>query len=387
MSGNKRKRRKIFLLIIVILITTVVLVVETYAWFVGLSTVNTSSFNISVSTGAGLEISLDGSTWKTGTGSSNTLTISSTSINAYTGHNNSWVDSNGLVPVSSSGILTSAGRLKIFEKSSLASTAGGYRLVASQIDNSTTEAGSYVAFDLFIRNGKEAVYSNDNYNTNAAENIYLTSDSQATVGGNGAANSLRVGFFEIAGMKAYNASTTDIRDLSCSTPTTANVKKALCPQNGTNRGHYWAVWEPSTAHTTNASTYFTNSCKKRNSDGTYQTASCTALSTSTVTYAIYTDIAASDDIDIYDGLNGYTSHTYNSTSNTGGKINNLTTYKKPSSYTYNNQIFRLAGNSITRVRVYIWLEGQDPDNYDVIVGDTNVTLKFGFTKDRYGLGT
>ena len=39
---------------------------------------------------------------------------------------------------------------------------------------------------------------------------------------------------------------------------------------------------------------------------------------------------------------------------------------------------------ITKVRVYLWLEGQDVDNYDVIAGDS-IKINFGFTKDRYGI--
>ena len=211
MGRNNRKKRKVFLLFIVILITSVVLVVETYAWFVGLSTVNTNSFNISISSGSGLEISMDGEHWhkdddvlivnaQTVAGTS---TVSGeTNSNAYSGNTNSWVDSNGLVPVSSAGILdTSTGRLNFFEKASLSSTPGGYKLIADQVNNSTSEAKSYVAFDIFIRNGTDNVYNNTNYDSAAAENVYLKYTSSANVNGTtgyGAANSLRVGFFEIA---------------------------------------------------------------------------------------------------------------------------------------------------------------------------------------------
>ena len=401
MGRNNRKKRKILLLFIVILITSVVLVVETYAWFVGLSTVNTNSFNISISSGSGLEISMDGEHWhkdddvlivnaQTVAGTSNVS--GEANSNAYSGNTNSWVDSNGLVPVSSSGILdTSTGRLNFFEKSSLSSTPGGYKLIADPVDHSSGEAKSYVAFDIFIRNGTDNVYDNSNYGNTAAENIYLKYTSSANVNGTtgyGAANSIRVGFFEIAGMKAYGASTSDIRGLSCGTPTTTGVKQKICVGNGTNKGIYWNIWEPNhTLHTTSVSNYFNSACKKRSSDGTYTTNACTALKTTTKTYPIYAPIESGDNVDIYDGLNGYTSDIKTS-SNPTGKLGNITTYKTPGSadaYTESSQLFKLAGNSITRVRVYIWLEGQDPDNYDIIAKDNNVSVKFGFTKDRYDL--
>lgn len=59
------------------MITTVVLIVETYAWFVGITTVNVSNFDIQVSSSEGLELSLDGENWKSG---SRTLTISQDSL-------------------------------------------------------------------------------------------------------------------------------------------------------------------------------------------------------------------------------------------------------------------------------------------------------------------
>ena len=400
MGRNNRKKRKIFLLFIVILITSVVLVVETYAWFVGLSTVNTNSFNISISSGSGLEISMDGEHWhkdddvlivnaQTIAGTSNVS--GETNSNAYSGNTNSWVDSNGLVPVSSAGILdTSTGRLNFFEKSSLSSTSGGYKLIADPVDHSSGEAKSYVAFDIFIRNGTDNVYDNTNYDNTAAENVYLKYTSLANVNGTtgyGAANSLRVGFFMLAGMKAYGASLTDIRGLSCST-STAGVKKKLCPANGENLKLYWNIWEPNhTLHTAAVSNYFNNICKRRDSNGGYTSTPCTALSSTTQTFPIYASIGASDNVDIYDGQNGYSGSTYTGGTSTG-KLYSLQTYKTPGSadaYTESSQLFKLAGNSITRVRVYIWLEGQDPDNYDIISKDTNVSVKFGLTKDRYDL--
>lgn len=398
MGRSNRKKRKILLLFIVIIITTVVLIVETYAWFVGLSTVNTNSFNISISSGSGLEISMDGEHWhkdddvlivNAATVAGTSTASGETSSNAYSGNTNSWVDSNGLVPVSSAGILdTSTGRLNFFQKTSLSSTPGGYKLVADPVDHSSGEVKSYVAFDIFIRNGIDNVYDNSNYDSTAAENVYLKYTSSATVNGTtgyGAANSLRVGFFMLAGMKAYGATAADIRSLSCSstTSTSTNIRK-LCPANGSDSGVYWNIWEPNhTLHTTAVSNYFNNVCKKRNSSG-YLTTNCTALSSTTSTFVIRDTITSEDNVDIYDGLNGYAEVI----AGTNYKLKPIFTYKTPGSaddYNAENQLFKLAGNSITRIRVYIWLEGQDPDNYDIIAKDNNVSVKFGFTKDRYNL--
>lgn len=43
----------------------------------------------------------------------------------------------------------------------------------------------------------------------------------------------------------------------------------------------------------------------------------------------------------------------------------------------------LAPNSITKVRVYIYLEGQDVDNYDFASLGKKISVAFGFTKERF----
>ena len=43
----------------------------------------------------------------------------------------------------------------------------------------------------------------------------------------------------------------------------------------------------------------------------------------------------------------------------------------------------LAPNSITKLRVYIFIEGQDVDNYDFASLGKKISVKFGFTKERF----
>ena len=391
-KANTRKFRKLFLLFVVIFITSVVLVVETYAWFVGITTVNVSEFEVTVTGAQGLELSLNGSKWVKG---STSLTLSSTGVlstaasnanQGYSGSGNVW-PTTGLKPLSSAGIIdTTTGRLKLFEKSSLASTAGGYRLIANQIDNYTsTEQDGYIAFDLFIRNGTDISWSS------TGENVYLKKSSTATYSGtnHGAANSVRVGFFKLAAIKSNGASVANIQGLSCSTTTTGNYIK-YCIADGANQKAHWNIWEPNyNVHVTAARTYFNSVCKQRNSTtGAYTSTTCSGFSADNSvlqTRAIKQNITASENVDIYDGLNGYNENVTTAWA-TAKPLMNFTPYNVTSSTTYSpsNQLIQLAGNTITKVRVYIWLEGQDVDNYDVIAGDS-LKINFGFTKDRYGI--
>ena len=43
----------------------------------------------------------------------------------------------------------------------------------------------------------------------------------------------------------------------------------------------------------------------------------------------------------------------------------------------------LAPNSITKVRIYIYIEGQDMDNYDFASLGRKISVSFGFTKERF----
>jgi hypothetical protein len=386
--AKKRRRKKISGLIFLSGLTAVVLIVETYAWFVGLSIASVNAFSVSVSSGEGLELSLDGVSWYKG---NSNLTISQTSITtgAYTGNTNKWVSEKGLIPVSSSGkIDKNVGRLILYGKSSLTATQGGYRLISSRINNYGSESNGqlvseddgYVVFDLFIRNGTGSNYTHD-YNSSDDESVYLSTSSSVKVAsaGNttedyGLANSVRLAFLQIGRVSASTASSGEIQSINC---TTTIVNTSLCDNVSP------VIWEPNeTSHNTKLITYFSTVCKKKNSSG-YTAESCDSLNNGSYiqTYTVAGDITSADQIDVYDGINGTTpSNTKLSSTNTF-----TDTMKNKANSGEALEFFKLAANSVTKIRVYIYLEGQDVDNYDLISNDLAISVSFGFTKDRYGL--
>ena len=387
-NSSKRRQHKMLFLLVVIMVTTIILIVETYAWFVGTSTVSTDEFSVSVTSGDGLELSLDGTVWQ----SENISITKSTVRNAFNGNKNVWADY--LSPVSTNGMLdTSVSRLKIYEKTSLSATSGGFRLISGRVDNYTgDEADGYVAFDLYIRNGNGNSYDST-YDSASEEDIYLASDSYASVPVSGstnygAANSLRVGFFEIGRIKSNGYGSSDVstlRTISCSGGSGVTGLCSTTSNLNDRRGYTWNIWEPNaSSHTTQLVSYFNGICKKRNSSGSYTGNSCNSLSVgaSRTTYAVNDAISSSDNVDIYDGaeLNTYTS----------AKLTAMSTYKTSDATSNGSNkasLIRLGGNSITKVRIYIWLEGQDIDNYDLITHNPTINIKFGLTKDRFGIDT
>ena len=405
-KNNARKHRKIFILIIVIMITAITLAVETYAWFVGLSTASTGDITIAISSADGLDLSLNGQYWTNGgtelkIKDANHTYITETGCTnancAYNGNTNIWPEY--LNPVSTIGeIDTSTSKLKLFEKTSLASNPGGYYITSSQVNNSVTEGNGYVAFDLYIRNGTGSAY-NETYNKDSDEDIYLSPDSFAStvVNGNqpdyGAANSVRVGFFEIGRMKSDTTTYGTIRNMKCNMSKTGVTPLCTGSSNMTKDGttlytndellsNTWNIWEPNHAsHTTNLVSYFNTACKKRN--GNNYTSACQSIETgsSKKTYGMKETISTNN-YNIYDGMD------LNEYKVSPSSLQEVKTYKTSDATLSGNEktpLIKVAGNSITKVRVYIWLEGQDIDNYDIISQNPSVRVKFGFTKDRNGL--
>ena len=83
-KNNKRKKR-ILNLALVLTFTTIVLGSATYAWFIGMRTVNVNPFEVEIAATEDLQLSLDGTTW------SDTVTINSTNYqDAYDGNTNNW---------------------------------------------------------------------------------------------------------------------------------------------------------------------------------------------------------------------------------------------------------------------------------------------------------
>ena len=414
---EKTKSKKIKRLIAICSLSSLIFIVATYAWFIGMRSVSVSSFEIEIASTDSLLLSLDGSRWDT------TVTINSDNFTSvsYEGNVNNWAGigtgstNTGLKPISTIGeIDTASSTMKMYEKGSLTATPGGYRLLASRIHNYqtndqyagainaygfNTENGGYIAFDLFVKNfSGQAYYTEDNILNEEA--IYLTTDSEVTVGSTGVANtglenSVRVAFAQIGRVNAKTTDVNTITGIKCipgeSSPVTGICRVAQ-------------IWEPNdTAHVNNAISYYNTSCRPRNaatspatdptditqpsSYSLQDTCETVVNGTAKSTYAIGRVINVADRVDIYDGsqYNGYTATTRTNYSDSQPLYaydyftdteKNLTGMNRPTFIT-------LAPNSITKIRVYVWIEGQDVDNYDFSSIGKQIKVAFGFTKERF----
>ena len=380
----KRARR----MVIAVVLMAFILGAGTYAWFIGMKTVNVSSFDVEIAAIDGLSLSLNGTTW------SDTVTINKTNYTTVNDSNNtnSWGGS-GLYPMSSVGIIdTTASRMILFEKGSFTTTPGGYRIMASQVTNTVagnTEQDGYVAFDLFIKNLSGHEYYAEQ-NVLNEEAIYLTPDSKVTVASNGGVagtgieNSVRVGFAQIGRVEATTTTQGTITGITCTSDTNVTGICASRPAQ---------IWEPNDRyHVQNAINWYATSCLKRTGADLTQATSfsgaCKTLTDGTYvqTNAISGVIDYTDQVDVYDGTdyNGYTATIANAPAT--GKLyayDYFTDQEKSLTGVNRPTFITLAPNSITKVRIYIWLEGQDVDNYDFASLGKKISVAFGLTKERF----
>ena len=197
----------------------------------------------------------------------------------------------------------------------------------------------------------------------------------------GIENSIRVAFTQIGRIENTEApeAVSTITAMTC-----ADDQEGTYPVTGICRNAQ--IWEPNdTDHVGNAINWYNTSCLARtaadvNSSDSYtpsldDNTTCNQISngTSYPTYAISRRIDVADGVNIYDGtaFNTYTANTIDYA--TYDAAETKTNYKLVE-YPYftdtmkdiagadRPQFMTLAPNSITKLRVYIYLEGQDIDN-------------------------
>lgn len=381
---NTTRNKLLFLLC---LVCGVILIISTYAWFIGLNDVTVEMFDVKISSTDSLQISLNGVDW------SDTVVINSKNYNdpdvVGEGSTNSW---SSLHPISSVGVIDeTSSRLELYEKGSLTKSEGGYRLLASRVPNyDESEADGYVAFDLFIKNKSSNEYYVE-YDPLNEEALYLAPESIVEVAENGGEentgieNSVRVAFAQIGRVisTTYTEDGSEIRSIMCDS---GGDVTSICSRVAT-------IWEPNdTKHVQNAINWYNTSCKHRVGFNVYDKSSyygtCNNITDGTAypTYAVGGVIDVDDNVDVYDGAeyNGYQSSISNQP--TEGKLYKFpyfTDTMKNYTGTVRPEFMTVAPNSITKIRVYVYIEGQDIDNYDFAQLGKKISVSFGFTKERF----
>ena len=337
MRKNMKRKTSVKSSIMVLLLIAILLIASTYAWFTSNRTVTISTIDVNVGASTGIQISVDGINWKTIITNEDILGAKTTYDNAVN------VIPTSLAPVSTDGVYMND-RLRMFFGSVTAATAeqaavsgvnfdeGDYVLTAS--DESTTSASShYIAFDIFLKVDQD-------------ETIYLTrtSDVKASGTDKGIKNASRVAFCNL-GQVGSDATVAQIQGIT---------------SGGTGKNAF--MWEPNYDVHTQAGANAASSI--------YGVTTALTNGSQLSYYALKAAISNPVELASHDA-NYFTE--LSSTQVTG------TTAGRTDASDYVEVMDLNAG--ITKMRVYMWIEGQDVDCENTASG-TNLSLDMAFTIDN-----
>lgn len=322
-------KKKIAYLLFLLLLTGVLLSTSTYAWFTTNRVVSVNTLNVKVQAEGSLEISVDGTNWKPGINQDEIIAAHTTNYPSSTNQLPSVIE-----PVSTSGGLDGTGFMQMYLGEVKSNDNGDYIITSKKSveteSNGDTSDGKFVAFDIFLK-------------TTEAKDLYLTNESKITYNGDtstGTENAMRVAFI-IEGNTSAGDSLANIQALR--TTDTNNVY----------------IWEPN-----------------------YDTHTPNGVTNARDVYGITTSLTGAARL-TYDGVISEITEAENITLG-NAKANNYPTKFA----TVNPKITTPTGNGayqllfnlqagITKMRVYLWLEGQDVDcENNASVGDLAFTLQF-----------
>lgn len=310
-SKRQQKQRRLLLLLLLLLGTGILFGTTTYAWFTANKTVTVSPIDVNVEAKSGLQISADGQNWKS--------VLSTTDLTSASGTYSAAVNQIPAMiePVSSALKVNSDGKMQMYLGEVSTNETGDWLLASTESkETNTTDSGSFVAYDIFLR-------------TETAGQIYLTTNSGVDFKDdqdNGIKNATRVAFVVLG-----NTTSDD---------TISNIQ-------GLNSGESSPVtsWEPNyDAHT---------SYGVANARDTYGIQS---LNPGTGNEAVP-----------YDGIKAVFGTEQNITLKTANATDSSTYFEKVTPTIQTEEGFSEykalinLSKGVTKVRVYMWIEGQDVD--------------------------
>ena len=322
---KNNKKRRILLALLLIIFTGSILTASTYAWFTSNRTVKVDTIDVQVSAANGLQISTDAINWKTiitNDDLNDTLEDGfgySSNVNQLplTGNNNATVK-----PVSSALDIEN-GKLKMFLGSLENDDNGNPVLTTTRSTETKGQTGDFVVFDLFFQVTQETAVK-------LAEGSDVTI-SEGTTSNKGLKSAARVAWLNL-GHVGTDASASDAQALPSGTSDTASVR----------------LWEPNNnAHTT------------------------AAINDARSVYNL--TIGASTEVTSYYGVKAaFTERSLRdlSASNIGTNFATVTPNTKSpvNGLTADADWFTLQPG-VTKIRFYLWIEGQDVDCENNASGD------------------
>ena len=317
---NKKKRRRLFFF--PLCFSFILLITTTYAWFSANRVVSINALDAHIQADGGIEVSTDAVNWK------QVITVDDIK-NANKNYPNSVNQiPYRIYPVSTGGDITN-GFLNMYKGEATNTSSTDFILVANKSEETESfgeeSNGTFIAFDLFFK-------------IQSPKELYLASSSKVSYIGDkeaGIENATRVAILN----EGEASDATSAKNLK-------NAKEAV-------------IWEPNyDTHTE----YGVSNALKTYSITTSQTGG------SLIPYdGVTSDITSNDNVLIQNANS-------NNYPNLFKKVN--VTVNTPKNNTTNNKLLTL-NPTITKLRIYMWVEGQDVDcENNASYGDISFNLEF-----------
>lgn len=324
MSKKKQKKNELKSAILVLLLIAILLIASTYAWFTANTNVEVSTLNVNVRAANGLQISADGTNWKTVLTNEDIDPDNVTTT--YAGNKNQIPTV--MEPVSTVGEMNTDGTMKMFSGRVTSSNTGELQLVSEALKDAKGKgdtAGKYITFDVFLKVDEDSMLS-------------LTKDSNTRVKtgetSKGLENATRTAFC-VLGNTTAGAGLDTIQAL-----------------NANAVSH---IWEPN-----------------------YDSHTAAGVANAKDNYGITTTAPTATDAVEYYGIKSAIETAVPLASKDTTYFTKVTPeYKTKTTVEKDVELFQLKAG-ITKVRIYMWVEGQDVDCENTASG-SNIAFDVKFS--------
>ena len=351
---SRKSKRKINSMFLSLLLTALLLIMSTYAWFTSNKQVYIEGITAKVSAANGLQISLDAINW----GSTVKINDNDKGLAAAQalGGNPEAIIPTELVPVSSSGVIKDSKDIGFYYGDV---NAEGTKL--TNVADKTAQTGYYMAFDIYLKNS-----SNKD-----EDELYLAGGSSVQLGATegklgvqdtGLEFSPRVGFLLYSNTAVMSAQQEDIVGLS-----TANTGKVSFWEPNYNSHIASVAASDARLGGSTTSDFKTLALTADAVSGELSNINASTIPENSTAFSVPTTVRTAANIADNSQIKLATT---TATITTSGETETVSDYLK------------LKGNAISKVRVYIWLEGQDPDCNDT--ASTGKYLDFNINLSKPG---
>lgn len=363
-SKKNKKKSEMNAMFFIILLALVIFIISTYAWFSTQRNVSITNLNGTVEVAEGLEISLDAQNWSNGLVLGEEEGQLDIIDDAYAGNKN--LKPSEMLPVSTLGQVSGQQkdlqmlRGKITNSIQLSDIKA---MVETESNPDSDTFPGYFAFDVFLKNSSKQDDLDDVLQLNYDSSLEIMETDKSSTG---LQNTARVAFAK------YNGTSDVMADQATILKETAGIGVGA----GTSYITDVAIWEPN-------SNDHVDYIVQNNNKITGAGASFNAT-TQMDTYGLKSTSIGQTIADIYkwDGTESYlakqnvlqTTKTSTEDYSIAEGVQNLV------STTDGSTTFGIAPNAICRIRIYLWLEGQDVDCINYASHGGGIKVNIGLVK-------